>query len=323
VPPASWNRRPRAVVYHVFSLENKRCAMTTTAGRPPFRIASFSAAILLSVLVAGCTAAGGTTPPGASSSPGESGPAGPVPPPSGFYLRAWQSQALAPQYTFGTLPAATIADGRFYDGMVAIPMIYPGPLYVGLSSQTISLTGIEAIIAEAQFDGLLGSKTDFTEQPMPGSVTCHLELTVSGVTRDLIGRCAADAVQASGPPGTPAAFNSFWNKITSLSAWLGPELGLSTEYSPSRLAVLAGPPTEAQAGMAAVDKPWPLASPFDSFGIAMGSPDYRCAVVAGADLAALLPAVKAGNQLTRFVDGQAVKKSLQVRVVLPGEPGPC
>jgi hypothetical protein len=37
----------------------------------------------------------------------------------------------------------------------------------------------------------------------------------------------------------------------------------------------------------------------------------------------LLPAVQAGNQLTRFLDSQAVERSLQARVLLPGEPDLC
>jgi hypothetical protein len=75
--------------------------------------------------------------------------------------------------------------------------------------------------------------------------------------------------------------------------------------------------------IAPVQKPWPLATPFASFGTPMGSVDNRCAVVSGADLAKLLPAVQAGNQLTRFVDSQGVERSLQARVLLPGETGPC
>ena len=305
------------------SCQSDGCPMTTRADRPSFRVARLAASLVLPVLVAACTAAGGTNPPGTSVSPGASGSSGPVSPAGGFYLRAWQSQAVAPQHIFGWLPATTISDGRFYDGRVAIPMIYPGPLYVGLSSQTISSGGIEAIIAEAQSDGLLGSKTDFAEQAMPGSVTCHLELVVSSVTHDLTGQCASDAAQTPGAPGSSAAFSSFWNKATNISAWLGPELGPSIAYVPSRLAVLAGPPAETQGGIAGGEKPWPLTSPFVSFGSPMGSSDYSCAVVSDADLARLLPAVEAGNQLTRFVDSQAVAKSLQVRVLLPGEPDPC
>jgi hypothetical protein len=242
---------------------------------------------------------------------------------SGFYLRASQSQALAPQYTFGWLPFATIADGKFYDGMVAIPSIYPGPLYVGLSYQPITSKGIDEIVAEARSGGLLGTKTDFVEQPLPGSITCHVQLIVDGVTHDLTGQCGSTGAQSAAAPGSSGAFAAFWNKLTSLSAWLGLELGPSVPYVPSRLAVLVAPPVAIQdSPIAPNQKPWPLA-PFASFGSPMGSAGTRCAVVSGADLATLLPAVQAGNQLTRFLDSQAVERSLQARVLLPGEPDPC
>ena len=292
--------------------------MNASAAHLPLPVARFAGALALSFLVAACTAAGATNPPGASSSPDGSNP-----PVSGFYLRASQSQALAPQYTFGWLPEATIADGRFYDGMIAVPTIYPGPLYVGLSYQPISSKGIDEIVAEARSDGLLGTKTDFVEKPLPGSLTCHVQLIVDGVTHDLTGQCGSTGAQ-NAAPGSSGAFAAFWNKLTSLSAWLGLELGPSVAYVPSKLAVLVTTPTESQAGpIAPSQKPWPLATSFASFGSPMGSADTRCAVVSGADLATLLPAVQAANQLTRFVDSQAVEKSLQARVLLPGEPDPC
>jgi hypothetical protein len=46
-------------------------------------------------------------------------------------------------------------------------------------------------------------------------------------------------------------------------------------------------------------------------------------VVSGADVTRLVPVVKQSNQLTRFVDSSGVKNSLVVRVLVPGEPGPC
>jgi hypothetical protein len=298
--------------------------MNTSAAHLPLPVARFAGALALSFLVAACTAAGATNPPGVPSSSAADGSPAPGSSASGFYLRASQTQALAPQYTFGWLPVATIADGKFYDGMIAVPSIYPGPLYVGLSYQTISSKGIDEIVAEARSDGLLGTKTDFVEQPMPGSPTCHVQLIVDGVTHDLTGQCGSTGAQNAAASGSSGAFAAFWNKLTSLSAWLGLELGSSVAYVPSRLAVLVTPPVVMQDGSIAPNqKPWPLAASFASFGSPTGSADVRCAVLSGADLATLLPAIQAGNQLTRFVDGQSVERSLQARVLLPGEADPC
>jgi hypothetical protein len=124
-------------------------------------------------VLAGCVGSGSGGP---SSSPAGSSPAGSSPASSaalsgpasvsGFYLRAWQTQALAPQYTFGWLAPVTISDGQFIDGNIAIPAIYPGPIYLGPQSRPISDAGIAAIVAEARKDGLLADKRP-TSPPTP------------------------------------------------------------------------------------------------------------------------------------------------------------
>jgi hypothetical protein len=243
---------------------------------------------------------------------------------NGFYLRSWQTQALAPQYTFDSLPLVTISDGQFIDGMVAVPAIYPGPLWTGLSARPISANGIDAIVVEARKQGLLGTKSDFADQTMAGAALGHIRLIVDGKTYDLTGdpdaltrcRCVPES-------GTSAAFAAFWQKLSDLDAWLPAELGSSAPYEPESLAVLAMPPSEPASGIAPSEVAWPLSTPFSTFGTALGNDSYRCGVVSGADLAKLMPVVKAQNQLTRFVDSENVKDVLEVRVLVPGEEGPC
>jgi hypothetical protein len=241
----------------------------------------------------------------------------------GFYLRAGRSQALAPQYTFAWLPVVTISDGILIDGNVAVPAIYPGPLWIGPSARTISAGATDAIVAEARRLGLLGGKSDFTGAPMPGSVIAHIAMTVDGRAYELVGDPAAMATCNCTPePGTAAAFGAFWDKVTGLSGWLPGELGASVPFEPDRLAVLSMPPAEAANGISAKQVPWPLATPLSSFGTPFGG-EFRCAVATGADLAKLVPVVKSANQLTQFVDGTGVARSLQVRPLVPGEPSPC
>jgi hypothetical protein len=282
-----------------------------------------AAPIAVALLVAGCVGSGAASPsaPAASNAPVVSAsPQGSSP--TGFYLRAWQTQALAPQNTFGWLPAVTIAGGSYIDGRVAIPMIYPGPLYVGPSARPISAAGIAAIVAEARTDGLLGDKSDFSAGSAPGSILGHIQLVVDGVTHDLAGPMPADASTA-GDPGTPAAFSAFWNRVGSIDTWLAADLGKSQPYAPASLAVLLVPPSDATSGITPNEVPWPLASPLGAFGQPFGGSAYRCATVSGSDLAKLLPAVQAANALTRFSDSAGTKTSLQVRVLVPGEPSPC
>jgi hypothetical protein len=201
--------------------------------------------------------------------------------------------------------------------------VYPGPLYEGLSERTISAAGIDKIVTEARNDGLLGAATDFSGQPAPGSVLTHIELRVDGVTHDLTGPLPSDSSPASVSPGTTAAYQAFWGRITSLDSWLGTELGASKPYVPTSIAVLLTPPSDAAAPMTPTEKTWPLASTFATFGKAYGGVDYRCATVTSSELATLMPVILDSNQLTRFVDSTGAKRSLQVLVLVPGDSGPC
>jgi hypothetical protein len=298
-------------------------------------VRSLAGLFVVAAVVAGCVTAAVTGAPGSSGAPTSSAtpnastsvspaasPAGSSSA-NGFYLRAWQTQALAPQYEFGSLPIATIAGGKYINGMVAIPAIYPGPIYVGLSASPISAAGIDAIVAEARADGLLGDKTDFSGALMAGAVTAHIELVVNGVTHDLTGSLPIDNATETATPGTPVAFEAFWNRVSSIDMWLAADLGQSDSYSPSSVAVMLTPPADAASGIAPQEKPWPLSGTFARFGSPMGVAGYRCGVVSGADLATLLPVVQASNQLTRFVDSTKIKMGLQVRVLVPGESNPC
>ncbi len=281
-----------------------------------------SAAGAAALFAAGCV---GSAPTAAPSAPTGSPTAAPIGSSSttGFYLRAWRTQALAPQNTFGWLPTVTVADGEFIDGMVAIPMIYPGPLYTPLSMRSISANGIAAIVAEATADGLLGGTADFSAGAMPGAVAAHIELVVDGVTHDLTGPMPTDATQTSNAPGTAAAFSAFWNRIGNLNGWLGADLGQSAPFIPANLAVMVAPPADATSGITPNETDWPLSGTLASFGTPMSVTPYRCGVVSGADLTRLLPVVASSNALTRFVDSKGVKMSLQVRALVPGEPSPC
>jgi hypothetical protein len=283
------------------------------------------AGLVAAALAAGCTSAGGAASvpsdsgkPAASSSAEDSG----VAQPAGFYLRAWQTQALAPQYTFGMLPQATIANGVFINGMVAIPMIYPGPIYVALQSRAISVAGINAIVAEARADGLLAGSPEFGAA-LPGGVVAHIEIVVDGVTHELSGALPGGPAPAAATPGTAEAFAAFWDKITGLEAWLPAAFGQSSPYVPSSLAVMLTTPTEAPTGITAKVTPWPLNGTFATFGSPLGGAAMRCGTVSGSDLAVLLPALQSANALTRFTDTTGATMSAGARALVPGETGPC
>jgi hypothetical protein len=286
-------------------------------------------ALAVALAVSACSTAGS----GDAGSRPSAEPSGSVPadatsvatgPGHDFYLRMWQSQAVATQYTVGSLPQVTIADGQFYDGMIAIPMVYPGPIYSSVSSRSISPAGIAAIVAAASAAGLLGTQTTFG-QAAPGGTTCHLTIAVAGVIHDLTADCAWPAgTPPPATPGTNGAFELFWYRLASVNQWLAADLGSSVPWDPAGIVVVASPPTAAAGGpITPAQAAWPLAVPFSRFGSAAGSADVRCAVASGEDMAVLLPAIEAGNALTRFTDSEGVAKSLQARPLLPGEPSPC
>ncbi len=285
---------------------------------PSSKLGSLAAVMAVGALVAACSVAGsGGGSPEVSTGPNPT-PAG------GFYLRAWQTQALAPQYTFGWMPVVTIANGTYIDGNVVVPAIYPGPLWSPPFARSISQQGIDTIVAEAQKQGLLGSRSNFEESMMPGGISAHIDLSVNGKTYSLTGqpdlltrcRCVPE-------PGQPAAFSAFWQKLTGLDAWIPADLGPSAAFEPSRVAVLTVPPVTPAEGFTPQVVDWPLAVKFVDFGTAMGWQESRCGVVSGTDLEKLLPLLRNGNQLTRFKDSSGLERSLQARALVPNEPSPC
>jgi hypothetical protein len=215
-------------------------------------------ALLVASVAAACAGQSpGPTPP-TSRSPSPPATATPQPtttptpsgtPASSFYLRAWYEQALPPEATFGQLPMLTISDGLAIDGNVAIPAIYPGPIYVAPFSRTISADGQLMIVDEARRLGLVGHETDFTGGGVaPGAQIARLLLVIDGITYELSGRpdhgmgCGQ---RACDEPGSPEAFATFWQELSMLDPWLGGELGAMDSYVPERIAVLFTAPSPA------------------------------------------------------------------------------
>lgn len=226
----------------------------------------------------------------------------------------------------------TVNEGEVIDGNVAVPAIYPGPLLIMPNVRTISPAGQVALVEQARELGLLNGASDFTADRLaPGAPTAHILFIVDGAQVELIGdptalvRCPGDDQSRCFPePGTPEAFGWYWQRISYLDDWLETELGPIGVYSPERLAVVTTPPVDEDPQfITTVD--WPLATPFSDFGLPVPiGEESRCATVSGAvDLEALLPVLRDANQLTRFVDGQGVERSLLVRALVPGEPSPC
>lgn len=291
------------------------------------------ALLLLALVVAAC---GGASSPSPSPTPPPSPVPSPSPDPSpnpspgsAFYLRAWWTQALPPPSTFTWLPMLTINDGLVIDGNVAVPAIYPGPLLIVPFARTISDAGMAAIVDEARRLGLLGEVTDFTGgAAMPGGRVGQLRLVVDGVTYDLVGNpelvvpCGGDRCQAEA--GSPQAFAAFWQELSFLDPWVGPELGAIGQYEPERVAVLLTAPARPEPGLEQQLATWPLEETFHEIGVELpGVAGARCITLSEEDLEAVLPVLMGANQLTVFNDAVDTFKSAMAVVVVAGAGSPC
>lgn len=288
----------------------------------------FAPLVLLVLLATACVGAAPTPSPSPPPTPSPSPTRSPSPTlGQGFYLRAWYTQALPPRHTFDWLPMLTVANGTLFDGNVAIPMFFPGPLTILPIARPISDAGVGAIMDEARRLGLLGDITDFTGgMPMPGARLGQLELVVEGQRYLLTGnpdalvRCGGARCIAA--PGTPEAFAALWQELSMAATWLGAELGPTQDFAPDRIALLLTAATDQ--GMPALPAAWPFDTPISEAGVAFpGEAGDRCVTLSGEALAAIWPTLSSGNQLTVLVDQQGTQAALVVRVLVPGDESPC
>ncbi len=232
---------------------------------------------------------------------------------------------------FGYVPVV-ISDGQLMNVKHAAT-VSPFPLYTTPSRRAISQPGLAMIVAEARADGLLGPMTSFDCPDDKGLIVAggagpdYLEMVANGVRYELSSSCPdAGAIptptMGTSKSGTWAAFQRFRELLSNPSSWLGSEIGPAVVYDPDTLAVLALP-VDPSAGTPSTSdvRPWPLATPFASFGVAYA--EGRCAVVTGRDAAALLPVVKSAYVESVFRDADGALAALVVRVFMPGEPDPC
>jgi hypothetical protein len=259
-----------------------------------------------------------TASPGASTS---DEPAGSPTAPRSFYLRGYYTQSIPPEYTFAWLPPVTITDGKYLNGNVAVPAIYPGPLLVMPVARSITESGSATIAARAGELGLLDGDGDFTDgSNMPGARLVSVDLVFYGVGHSLVGpEQSPPCVPAACLQGTTQAFSTFWNQLLTLDNWLPNELGKSEEYVPERVSLMLDPvddpPTMSP-------KPTLVAWPLD-----VSLADTTCLTLTGDDLEEMLPILESATQLTAFYEGDAQNGSFvampQARVLVPGEPELC
>ena len=216
----------------------------------------------------------------------------------------------------------TISDGLAIDGNIAIPAIYPGPIFVTPLARTISADGQLMVADEARRLGLVGDETDFTGGGVaPGAQIARLQLIIDGRTYDISGLAG---LATGDEPGSPQAFAAFWRELSMLDAPLDGELGASAPYEPEEVAVLFTAPARPEPGLPQRPVTWPLPGSFDQIGdefpVEAGA---RCLTLSGDDLAVVLPVLEDANQLTVFHDEVDGQRSAMAVVVVPGAESPC
>jgi hypothetical protein len=273
------------------------------------------------VLVAACTTPGPSGPPSPSTPP-------PSPSADGFSLRTTLSQAIPPAAAFVELrPPVAIEDGLL---LLHAPLDTSFPMGLATIFQVhpISDAGIQKVIDAATQAGLLSGTTDFAPDRAPGSKTAEIVLVIDGVEHRISGDPDRQIVCITTPceaaPGTPEAFGGFWAKLQDPQAFLNEDLGPAEVYEPDRIALLLTEP-KLDATLEPEYADWPVEGvSMAEFGVELpGTPPARCGVVEGAAVSAVVDALRAGNEYTRWRDGSGAELGIVSRPLFPGEENPC
>jgi hypothetical protein len=289
------------------------------------RLASLLAAVFLAAACASPTASGPVPSPTAP-------PASPIGSPSaeGFSLRAWVRQAIPPAIAYrDLLPPVAIEDGvAIFEG--SLDTTFPMGLPTILEEHPISDAGVERLIEAANAAGLLSGPTDYAPDAAPGARTAEIVFVIDGVERRITGDPNLEIVCVTTPcdaaPGTPEAFGGFWSKLENLQAFLGDELGEAAVRVPDRLAILLVEPM-LDATIPPQYADWPVSGvSMRDFGVELSAPNLppsRCGVVEGAGVSAVIAALRAGNEYTRWRDGSGDEYGIVSRPLFPDEANPC
>jgi hypothetical protein len=232
------------------------------------------------------------------------------------------------QYNLKAVPGVSIyGDGRMIvDGPVM--EIYPGPALPNLQVTRLSEDAIQAILAEARAAGLLGPDASYDEMCVSDMPTTTFTVNADGATHTVSAYALGfgdGTTGETGQCGQEAAarqlLTAFSTKLTDLASWLPQgSLGAEEPYLPSEMRVYVtayqGDPQLEQTPIE-----WPLEGELGRFGARdVNLSEYRCGVISGDDLAAVLPLAQQANELTPWTSA-GTDHSLVLRPLLPDEHG--
>ncbi len=235
---------------------------------------------------------------------------------------------VPPEYVLRELPGFSLYGDRRLVVRGPELEIYPGAALPNLTQRQVSEDGVQALLAAAGDAGLLGPDRHYDFPGIADAGTTTFTVVADG-ERHVVSAYAL-GLEAPGQPGISeeenearAALLEFSTKLSDLQAWL-PEgsLGPEEPYAFDELRVYVRPYTASpEPELVQAEQPWPLATPLATFGQPVEIlPDARCAVVAGEELATLLPAAREANELTPWTS-EGARYLLLFRPLLPDEHG--
>jgi hypothetical protein len=291
------------------------------------RTRSFAIALLMPILL--LAACGRLNDDGGAGGSGSTGGTGGIAHPSGsdeLVLRVQTGGGFVPvEYNLRAVPGFSL----FGDGTLIVegPMIeiYPPPALPNLQASRLTEEAVQAILAEAEAAGLLGSDANHDYPCIADAPTTTFTVVAEGATHTVSayalgfeegmgqGSCAGVDEEAR------VELTEFSQMLGDLSSWLPQgSIGAEEEHVPSEMRVYVRP-YQGDPELEQVPVEWPLAQPLATF----GEPDpnlgdTRCGVVAGTDLEQLLPLAQSANELTPWLS-EGTESALVFRPLLPDE----
>jgi hypothetical protein len=244
---------------------------------------SAPAVLILAVALIGC---GGTGPTPTPS---------PTPDPDVALIRIEQVGGMLPPWlSLNWYPSVAVyADGRLITQGAQVEL-YPGPALPNLQVTQLSAAGLARVLDWAGEAGMVGPDRTIGQPLLDAPVTVFTVVTDAGVHRTTVQGINED-------PAVVAAVR-LQETLMSVRSWLDPAgvVGGDRAYDWQRLQIVLQPMTvEAMPDPQLVNRrEWPLA-PLTTLGrlIEPGA-GYRCAVIEGADVGTLRPALEGANELT-------------------------
>ena len=195
--------------------------------------------------------------------------------------------------------------------------IYPGPALPNLVVTPLTLDGVRQVLVWAAEAGLQGEDR-FLGEPIPDAPVTTVIVAPPGERRH-----TTSVADMSAPDDATVDVARFQEILLNIRESLPNEVqGEDQPYAWDRLAVVANPARpEDQPDPALVTiSQWPLAD-LASLGLPLEPvAGHRCAVIEGADLDALRPALATANELTLWLSEEQTY-AVQFHPLLPDEPG--